>query len=60
MAITLGIAGSAFAANPFSDLPANHWAYAAVEKLAAEGVVDGMGNGKYEGNRNMTRYEMLK
>ena len=60
IALTLGVAGSAFAANPFSDVPANHWAYAAVEKLAAEGVVDGMGNGKYEGNRNMTRYEMAQ
>lgn len=60
IALTLGVAGSAFAANPFSDVPANSWAYAAVEKLAAEGIVDGMGNGKFEGNRNMTRYEMAQ
>ena len=60
IALTLGVAGSAFAANPFSDVPANSWAYAAVEKLAAEGIIDGMGNGKFEGNRNMTRYEMAQ
>ena len=60
LALTLGVAGSAFAANPFSDVPTNSWAYAAVEKLAAEGVIDGMGNGKFEGNRNMTRYEMAQ
>ena len=60
IALTLGVAGSAFAANPFSDVPANHWAYAAVSKLAAEGVIEGVGNGKYEGNRNMTRYEMAQ
>lgn len=60
MALTLGVAASAYAANPFSDVPANSWAYAAVEKLAAEGIVDGMGNGKFEGNRNMTRYEMAQ
>lgn len=60
MALSMGIAGTAMAANPFSDVPANSWAYAAVEKLAAEGIVDGMGNGKFEGNRNMTRYEMAQ
>lgn len=60
IALTLGVAGSAFAANPFSDVPANSWAYAAVEKLAAQGIIDGMGNGKFEGNRNMTRYEMAQ
>jgi uncharacterized protein involved in high-affinity Fe2+ transport len=38
MAIAMGISASAFAANPFSDVPAGHWAYASIAKLAAAGV----------------------
>ena len=29
LALALGISGTALAANPFSDLPAGHWAYGA-------------------------------
>ena len=39
MAMALGVSATAFAANPFSDLPAGHWAYGAVAKLAAAGVL---------------------
>ena len=35
MAMALGVTASAYAANPFSDVPAGHWAYDAVNKLAA-------------------------
>ena len=45
LAMALGISATAFAANPFSDLPAGHWAYGAVAKLAAAGVVDGYPDG---------------
>jgi uncharacterized protein involved in high-affinity Fe2+ transport len=38
MAIAMGISASAFAANPFSDVPAGHWAYGSIAKLAAAGV----------------------
>jgi hypothetical protein len=44
--------------NPFADVPANSWAYQAVKALAADGLVEGYPNGKFEGNRPMTRYEM--
>jgi len=44
--------------NPFSDVPANSWAYQAVKALAADGLIEGYPNGKFEGNRPMTRYEM--
>jgi len=54
----LGIAGTAFAANPFSDVPRGHWAYSAVSKLAAEGIIDGMGDGTFKGDKTLTRYEM--
>ena len=40
MAMALGVTASAYAANPFSDVPAGHWAYDAVNKLAAAGVVE--------------------
>ena len=60
MAIAMGISASAFAANPFSDVPAGHWAYASIAKLAAAGVVDGYGDGTYRGDRLMTRYEMAQ
>lgn len=56
----LSVSNTVFAANPFSDLPADHWAYDAVAKLAAEGVVDGYPNGSFRGNKTMTRYEMAQ
>lgn len=43
--------------NPFADVPADHWAYDAVTKLAAVGLVEGYPDGTYGGTRMMTRYE---
>lgn len=60
MAMALGVTASAYAANPFSDVPAGHWAYDAVNKLVAEGVVDGYPDGTYGGDKLMTRYEMAQ
>ncbi|ADB48025.1 MULTISPECIES: S-layer homology domain-containing protein [Acidaminococcus] len=60
MAMALGVSATAFAANPFSDLPAGHWAYGAVAKLAAAGVVDGYPDGTFKGDKTMTRYEMAQ
>lgn len=60
MTIAMEITASAYAANPFSDVPAGHWAYDAVNKLAAEGVVEGYPDGTYGGDRLMTRYEMAQ
>lgn len=58
-AMTLAVAAPAFAAaNPFSDVPAKHWAYDAVNKLAQAGIVDGYGDGTFRGDKTMTRYEM--
>ena len=58
--MALGVNAGVYAANPFSDVPAGHWAYDAVNKLAAEGVVDGYLDGTYGGDRLMTRYEMAQ
>ena len=56
----LGVTASAYAANPFSDVPAGHWAYDSVAKLAAAGVVDGYADGAFDGEKLMTRYEMAQ
>ncbi len=45
-------------ATPFSDVPANHWAYQYVQSLAADGIIDGYPDGKFKGDRPLTRYEM--
>lgn len=60
LVFVLGIAGTAFAANPFVDVPAKHWAYDAVAKLAQAGIVDGYGDGTFKGDKTMTRYEMAQ
>jgi hypothetical protein len=53
--LTLGESASA---TPFSDVPANHWAYQAIQSLAADGLVEGYPDGKFKGDRPLTRYEM--
>ena len=60
MAMALGVTASAYAANPFSDVPAGHWAYDSVAKLAAAGVVDGYADGAFGGDKLITRYEMAQ
>ncbi|WP_424151926.1 S-layer homology domain-containing protein, partial [Selenomonas noxia] len=60
-ALTVGAASTTFAAaNPFSDVPRDHWAYDAVTQLAADGVVEGYGDGTFRGDRSITRYEMAQ
>ena len=51
---------SAFAANPFSDVTPQDWAYQAVAQLAAQGVVNGYPDGTFKGQNNITRYEMAQ
>jgi len=41
----------------FPDVPANHWAYQAVQELADKGYVKGYSDGKFLGGRTMTRFE---
>lgn len=60
MAMALGVTASAYAANPFSDVPAGHWAYDSINKLSAAGIVDGYGDNTFGGDRLMTRYEMAQ
>ena len=57
-ALTAG--ASAYAANPFSDVSTDDWAYQAVADLSQQGVVDGYLDGTFKGERNMTRYELAQ
>ena len=57
-ALTAGV--SAYAANPFSDVSTDDWAYQAVADLSEQGVVEGYPDGTFKGERNMTRYELAQ
>ena len=60
-ALVVGAASTTFAAaNPFSDVPSGHWAYDAVAQLAQDGVIDGYGDNTFQGDKNITRYEMAQ
>ena len=48
------------AANPFSDVPLDSWAYDAVAQLSGDGVINGYGDGTFRGQQPVTRYEMAQ
>jgi len=50
-------AASAFAANPFVDVPSDSWAYKSVVELADAGIIQGVDGEHFQGQRNITRYE---
>lgn len=54
LVLTTMVAG----ANPFSDVPFSHWAYDAVNKLAAKGIIQGYPDGTYKGEKHVTRYAL--
>ena len=56
-AVVFAMVAPAFA-QPFADVPTNHWAYDAIAELAAKGLVEGYPDGTFKGDRAMTRYEM--
>ena len=60
-ALVVGACSTSFAAvNPFTDVPADHWAYDAVKEIAADGVIEGYGDNSFQGDKNITRYEMAQ
>ena len=61
-ALVVGAASTTFAAaNPFADVPADHWAYDAVAQLVQDGIVNGYSaDGTYKGDQNMSRDEMAQ
>ena len=50
-------ATTAFAANPFVDVPSDSWAYKSVVELADAGIIQGVDGQYFQGERNITRYE---
>lgn len=58
--VSAGIGGTAFAADgtSFTDVPGDHWSYAAVDQLVKDGILEGNGDGTFAGDRAMSRYEM--
>ena len=52
--LTLALAVPAFAAGGFSDVPGSHWAYSDIMTCAQQGIVNGMGDGKFDPNGTVT------
>ena len=48
------------AANPFTDVYSDDWAYQAVASLSDEGVIDGYPDGTFRGDKHVTRYEIAQ
>ncbi|MGC8862704.1 MAG: S-layer homology domain-containing protein [Armatimonadota bacterium] len=46
------------ASEQFKDVPDDHWAASAVQKLKDLGVVEGYPDGTFRGNQPVTRYEL--
>lgn len=60
LAAALAAGGTASAANPFRDVPADSWAYQAVSTLSDRGLVEGYPDGTFRGEQAITRYEMAQ
>ncbi|MDQ7819727.1 MAG: S-layer homology domain-containing protein, partial [Armatimonadota bacterium] len=45
-------------AQPFADVPTDHWAFDAIAELAAKGIIEGFPDGTFKGDRGVTRYEL--
>ncbi len=53
-----GLILPAIAQDQFPDVPENHWAYEALARMKKEGLLIGYPDGKYNGTRPATRYEL--
>ncbi len=57
MLLAILIATPVFAQGMFTDVPSDHWAYDAVDKLQQDGIIIGYPDGTFGGKRSLTRYE---
>src|SRR4051812_26060887 len=57
VATVMSVTSSASAYSTFSDVPNSHWAYQAINGLAARALVNGYPDGDFAGQRFLTRYE---
>ena len=51
---------SVSAANPFTDVSTDDWAYQAIAQLSSQNVVDGYPDGTFRGEKNVTRFELAQ
>jgi hypothetical protein len=58
LVLAVGTIVPAVAQDNFPDVPANHWAYEALAKMKAEGLLVGYPDGLYRGPRPASRYEL--
>jgi hypothetical protein len=58
LVLAVGAAMPAMAQDNFPDAPANHWAYDALAKMKADGLLVGYPDGLYRGARPASRYEL--
>ncbi len=52
-----GYAG--FAVTSFSDVTSSHWAYSNIEYCYQQGIVEGVGNGKFDPDATLTRAQFI-
>lgn len=45
-------------ANPFRDVPRDHWSVKAIESLVEAGLIEGFPDGTFKGNKVITRYDL--
>lgn len=57
LAVALAFGVGSLVAQPFPDVPWDHWAYDAVATLAEKGIIVGYPDGYFKGTRPLTRYE---
>ncbi len=55
--LVLAVASPVFA-QPFADVPTDHWAFDAIAELAAKGIIEGFPDGTFKGDRGVSRYEV--
>ncbi len=55
-----GAAMTASAANPFSDVESDSWAYEAVASLSDRNIIEGYPDSTFRGNKHITRYELAQ
>ena len=51
---------TAFAANPFSDVTPDSWAYQAVSQLVSTGIITGYPDGTFRGENGITRFQVAQ
>ncbi len=57
--LALGLPIHGFAASSFSDVVIGHWAYSNVEYCYGQGIVEGVGDGKFDPDATLTRAQFI-